>query len=205
MRLRKKMKLKVCGMRDSDNIQELMEVKPDFMGMIFYPKSSRYVEELPQTDLDVATVGVFVNESTEVIQEKSKKFGFQMVQLHGSESVEQAEELKLLGFKVIKVFGVMDQLPLEEMKPYESTVDYFLFDTKTSQHGGSGQKFDWSILESYDLDKPFFLSGGIDLEDLESIKALNIPQLYAVDINSRFERAPAVKDIQKIKSFKHQL
>ena len=199
------MKLKVCGMRDSDNIQELMEVKPDFMGMIFYPKSSRYVEELPQTDLDVATVGVFVNESTEVIQEKSKKFGFQMVQLHGSESVEQAEELKLLGFKVIKVFGVMDQLPLEEMKPYESTVDYFLFDTKTSQHGGSGQKFDWSILESYDLDKPFFLSGGIDLEDLESIKALNIPQLYAVDINSRFERAPAVKDIQKIKSFKHQL
>ncbi|HCX23622.1 MAG: N-(5'-phosphoribosyl)anthranilate isomerase [Flammeovirgaceae bacterium] len=199
------MKLKVCGMRDSDNIRELMEVKPDFMGMIFYPKSSRYVEELPQTDLDVATVGVFVNESTEVIQEKSKKFGFQMVQLHGSESVEQAEELKLLGFKVIKVFGVMDQLPLEEMKPYESTVDYFLFDTKTSQHGGSGQKFDWSILESYDLDKPFFLSGGIDLEDLESIKALNIPQLYAVDINSRFERAPAVKDIQKIKSFKHQL
>ena len=199
------MKLKVCGMRDSDNIRELMEVKPDFMGMIFYQKSSRYVEELPQTDLDVATVGVFVNESTEVIQEKSKKFGFQMVQLHGSESVEQAEELKLLGFKVIKVFGVMDQLPLEEMKPYESTVDYFLFDTKTSQHGGSGQKFDWSILESYDLDKPFFLSGGIDLEDLESIKALNIPQLYAVDINSRFERAPAVKDIQKIKSFKHQL
>ena len=205
MRLRKKMKLKVCGMRDSDNIRELMEVKPDFMGMIFYPKSSRYVEELPQTDLDVATVGVFVNESTEVIQEKSKKFGFQMVQLHGSESVEQAEELKLLGFKVIKVFGVMDQLPLEEMKPYESTVDYFLFDTKTPQHGGSGQKFDWSILESYDLDKPFFLSGGIDLEDLESIKALNIPQLYAVDINSRFEIAPAVKDIQKIKSFKHQL
>ena len=205
MRLRKKMKLEVCGMRDSDNIRELMEVKPDFMGMIFYPKSSRYVEELPQTDLDVATVGVFVNESTEVIQEKSKKFGFQMVQLHGSESVEQAEELKLLGFKVIKVFGVMDQLPLEEMKPYESTVDYFLFDTKTPQHGGSGQKFDWSILESYDLDKPFFLSGGIDLEDLESIKALNIPQLYAVDINSRFERAPAVKDIQKIKSFKHQL
>ena len=199
------MKLKVCGMRDSDNIRELMEVKPDFMGMIFYPKSSRYVEELPQTDLDVATVGVFVNESTEVIQEKSKKFGFEMVQLHGSESVEQVEELKHLGFTVIKVFGVMDQLPLEEMKPYESTVDYFLFDTKTSQHGGSGQKFDWSILESYDLDKPFFLSGGIDLEDLESIKALNIPQLYAVDINSRFERAPAVKDIQKIKSFKHQL
>lgn len=199
------MKLKVCGMRDSDNIRELMEVKPDFMGMIFYPKSSRYVEELPQTDLDVVTVGVFVNEATEVIQEKSKKFGFQMVQLHGSESVEQVQELKQLGFSVIKVFGVMDQLPLEDMKPYESTVDYFLFDTKTPQHGGSGQKFDWNILESYDLDKPFFLSGGIDLEDLESIKALNIPQLYAVDINSRFEIAPAVKDIQKIKSFKHQL
>ncbi|WP_258097916.1 phosphoribosylanthranilate isomerase [Marinoscillum pacificum] len=199
------MKLKVCGMRESDNIRELMEVKPDFMGMIFYPKSARYVEESPQTDLDVATVGVFVNESTEVIKEKSKKFGFEMVQLHGSESVEQAKELKQLGFTVIKVFGVMDQLPLEDMKPYESTVDYFLFDTKTPQHGGSGQKFDWSILESYDLEKPFFLSGGIDLEDLESIKALNIPQLYAVDINSRFEIAPAVKDIQKIKSFKHQL
>ena len=93
----------------------------------------------------------------------------------------------------------------EDMKPYELTVDYFLFDTKTPLHGGSGQKFDWSILGSYDLEKPFFLSGGIDLEDLESVKALNIPQLYAVDINSRFEIAPAVKDIQKIKSFKHQL
>lgn len=199
------MKLKVCGMRDSDNIRELMKVKPDYMGMIFYPKSARYVENMPAMDLDIPLVGVFVNEFTEVILQKSKEFGFSMVQLHGNESVEQSQELKDLGFELIKVFGVMDQLPLKEMKPYVSVVDYFLFDTKTPKHGGSGEKFDWSILSSYNLEKPFFLSGGIDLEDLAIIRNLDLPLLHAVDINSRFELKPALKDIKKIQSFKHQL
>ncbi len=199
------MKLKVCGMRDTENIRELMAVEPDFMGMIFYPKSSRYIEQVPQTTITAERIGVFVNEEVSVIQQKAMEFGFNTVQLHGDESIADASLLKSLGFKVIRVFSVSDQLPKAEMKQYESEVDYFLFDTKTPKYGGSGQKFDWSILQEYDLNTPFFLSGGIELEDLEAIKALNIPQLYAVDINSRFETSPAVKDIEKIKAFKHQL
>lgn len=192
-------------MRDTENIRELMAVEPDFMGMIFYPKSSRYIEQVPQTTITAERIGVFVNEEVSVIQQKAMEFGFNTVQLHGDESIADASLLKSLGFKVIRVFSVSDQLPKAEMKQYESEVDYFLFDTKTPKYGGSGQKFDWSILQEYDLNTPFFLSGGIELEDLEAIKALNIPQLYAVDINSRFETSPAVKDIEKIKAFKHQL
>lgn len=192
-------------MRDGANIQELMSVQPDFMGMIFYPKSSRYVAQDPGVDTAVARVGVFVNETVEVIHQKAQEFGFEVVQLHGNESVEDAIALKQLGYTVIKVFSVSDQLPQGSMRPYEEVVDYFLFDTKTPKYGGSGQKFDWHMLKNYTLSKPFFLSGGIDLDDLASIKALNIPQLYAVDINSRFEISPAMKDIEKIKAFKRQL
>ncbi len=200
------MKLKVCGMRDWDNISELMkEVTPDYMGMIFYPKSARYIEKVPQVIVTAIKVGVFVNEQLDSIVQKSKEYGFNTVQLHGSESPEMCAELKTRGFDVIKVFGVMNELPIGQLKQYTSTIDYILFDTKTPQHGGSGQKFNWDILLGYPLDKPFFLSGGIDLDDLEEIKSLNIPQLYAVDINSRFEIAPAVKDIEKIKAFKRQL
>lgn len=199
------MKLKVCGMRETENIQELMALEPDFMGMIFYPKSSRYVSEVPQIDVSATKIGVFVNEDITVIQQKAEEFGFDMVQLHGDEPIGQASILKSLGFRVIRVFSIIDSLPMEQMRAYENEVDYFLFDTKTPQYGGSGEKFDWSILKGYNLTTPFFLSGGIDLGDLESIKALNIPQLYAVDINSRFEIAPAVKDIKKIKAFKQQL
>ena len=192
-------------MRETENIRDLMAVKPDFMGMIFYPKSSRYIEQVPQTTITAERVGVFVNEEISVIQQKAEEFEFNTVQLHGDESIADASLLKSLGFKVIRVFSVTDQLPMAEMKQYQSEVDYFLFDTKTPHYGGSGQKFDWAILNQYDLDTPFFLSGGIELEDLEAIKKLDIPQLYAVDINSRFEVAPAVKDIEKIKAFKRQL
>lgn len=192
-------------MRENDNIKELMSVGPDFMGMIFYPKSARYVEDVPSVEVSAEKVGVFVNESVERIQSKARKFGFNYVQLHGSESADDAEQLQALGFAVIKVFSVESELPLEQMKPYMPVVDFFLFDTKTPKYGGSGEKFDWSILKSYDLDKPFFLSGGIDLEDVEAIKSLKIPLLYAVDINSRFEIRPAFKDIDKIKGFKDKL
>ncbi|MEQ8472281.1 MAG: phosphoribosylanthranilate isomerase [Marinoscillum sp.] len=199
------MKLKVCGMRDDENIRQLMELKPDFMGMIFYPKSARYVTEVPQVASSVERVGVFVNEETEEIIRKAEEFGFKYIQLHGKEPVEQVKELKEMGFTIIKVFSVDTKMPLEEMKSYYDYSDYFLFDTRTPQYGGSGVKFDWSILQSYDLDKPFFLSGGIDLDDIVEIKRLNLPKLYAVDINSRFEISPAMKDIKKIKAFKELL
>lgn len=199
------MKLKVCGMRSDENIRELMTLKPDYMGMIFYPKSSRYVDKCPQAEVSAQKVGVFVNASHAEIVAKSRDFGFNMVQLHGNESIDEVKKLKASGFKVIKVFSVESELPLEQMLPFEPLVDYFLFDTRTPDYGGSGRKFDWSILSVYTLSKPFFLSGGIDIEDIELIKNLDIPQLHAVDINSRFELEPALKDIEKIKAFKDRL
>lgn len=200
------MKLKVCGMREAENIKALLEIKPDYVGMIFYSRSSRFVEQLPEVDFGhVTRVGVFVNANLEEIEEKAEVFGLDLLQLHGDESVEMVADLKSKGYQVMKVFSVMDQLPLEEMRAFEPYVDFFLFDTKTPKYGGSGQQFDWEILKGYNLKKPFFLSGGIDLEDIEKIKELNLEQLYAIDVNSRFELAPALKDIEKIKALKAKL
>lgn len=199
------MKLKVCGMREAENIRELMGLNPDFIGMIFYAKSPRFVSDPPQVTISAKKVGVFVDAYTDYILEKVAKFQLDLVQLHGEEPVAQVMALKGLGLSVIKVFSVNDQLPLEEMKPYLPYVDYFLFDTKTPGYGGSGQKFDWGILGGYDLDKPFFLSGGVALEDIEVIKTLKIDQLYAIDVNSRFEISAGVKDIAKISLLKQRL
>lgn len=199
------MKLKVCGMRDSENIRQLMELKPDFMGMIFYPKSARYVMEPPDTDIEAECVGVFVNASIAEITDKASRFDFHWVQLHGDESPETASQLKFAGFQVIKAVSISESLPVEQMLPYEPFVDFFLFDTKTPQYGGSGVKFDWEILRNYTLEKPFFLSGGIDLDDVQIIKDLKLEKLYAIDVNSRFELEPALKDIEKIKALKAKL
>lgn len=200
------MKLKVCGMREAENIQSLLNVKPDFIGMIFYPKSSRFVTTTPEINFgDIPKVGVFVNASITEIEEKALQYDLKWLQLHGNEPVEQVKELKEKGYQVIKVFSVLDSLPTEQMMLYEPYVDYFLFDTKTPKYGGSGHQFDWSILKGYGLKKPFFLSGGIDLDDIEKIKEMNLELLYAIDVNSRFELSPAVKDIEKIKALKAKL
>lgn len=200
------MKLKVCGMREADNIRDLLALEPDYMGMIFYEKSPRCVMEMPNADLSgVEKVGVFVNASDEEMKEKAQTYGLDLLQLHGEESVDQVKRLKEEGFKLIKVFSVTDELPIASMQAYSPYVDYFLFDTKTPAYGGSGQKFDWGVLKDYDLDKPFFLSGGIELDDLDAIRQLGMKQLYAIDVNSRFELAPAVKDIKKIKALKDKL
>lgn len=200
------MKLKVCGMRESQNIKELVSLKPDFIGFIFYEKSPRYVENTPvlQTG-DAQRVGVFVNPTADMVRQKAVEFDLDLIQLHGSESVEFVQRLQQEGHAIIKVFSVLDKLPLDDMKPYEPYVEYFLFDTKTPAYGGSGQRFDWTILQGYDLDKPFFLSGGIDLEDLDAVRALTLPQLYAIDVNSRFEMSPGLKDIGKIKELKNRM
>lgn len=200
------MKLKVCGMREAENIRELVGLNPDYIGMIFFPKSARFVSEQPLVEFAPSKkVGVFVNASTGEMKEKVVSFGLHVLQLHGSEPVEQIEELRDLGVELIKVFSVVDELPLEQMKAYAPLVDYFLFDTKTPDYGGSGQKFDWDVLLGYDLGIPFFLSGGIDLEDLDAIQQLDLKDLYAIDVNSRFELSPGVKDIEKIKALKERL
>lgn len=206
------MKLKVCGMKDSRNIQELAKaVNPDWMGMIFYPPSPRYVgdeSEAILTDPFLKKVGVFVNEPLASIQEKAIRFGLSVLQLHGEESVEEVRLIKeKTGLEIFKVFKVGDQLDWSELKPYLPWVDYFLFDTFTKQHGGSGKTFNWDLLKTYPFDKPFILSGGIESEHMNAIVSLKkeVPQLEGLDINSRFEVSPGLKDIERIKAFKEQL
>ncbi len=191
-------------MREAFNIQLLTELNPEYMGLIFYPKSKRYVasNEGLSKQAGIERVGVFVNTTIEDIEEKAIDFDLDLIQLHGDENVDFARALSEKGFRIMKVFCVLDILPIEEMREYEPFVEFFLFDTKSGDYGGSGRKFDWDILKTYSLNKPFFLSGGIDLEDIETIKSMDLKMLYAIDVNSRFELAPGVKDIEKIKELK---
>lgn len=201
------MKLKVCGMKYPDNIRELEEVSPDFMGMIFFPESPRFFDQLKDASLltnKIERVGVFVNDPVSQVNEICKKFNIKYVQLHGNESPNDCRELKNSGYIVIKVFPVYDKLPIN-LEEYKAVADLFLFDTKTNSHGGSGKKFDWSILKKYDNEVPLILSGGIDPESVDEIKALTGVNIFAVDINSRFESEPGRKDIEKIKIFKSRL
>jgi phosphoribosylanthranilate isomerase len=206
------MEIKVCGMRDSENIRNLIsEMKPDWMGLIFYTKSSRFVSEAKATELKkipVKKVGVFVNESEEEIIRKVKEFGLSVVQLHGNESSDfvksLSEKTDCALWKVISVGSEIDWKSLEGYLPF---VDKFLFDTATTAHGGSGKKFDWKILETYPFDKGFLLSGGLDDESADEVLALRkqIPQLQGVDLNSKFEDAPGLKNIEKLVRFKNLL
>ncbi len=202
------LKLKVCGMREMENIRELEGVAPDFMGLIFFHKSPRDASTyVVDKDLakGISRVGVFVNPTRDEVLEKAEQYHLDYVQLHGDETVDLARELKEAGLGVIKVFRVDHELPVASMRPFEEYVDYFLFDTKTKLFGGSGKKFDWEILKSYSLDIPYFLSGGIESVDIEHIIQMELPGLYAIDINSRFEVVPGRKDIEKIKKVKELL
>lgn len=206
-----KIKLKVCGMRDRQNIQDLVTVQPDFLGFIFYPKSPRYVgeewdESITQTiPSSIKKIGVFVNESVEKITLLASKYQLDGIQLHGYETPDFCQKIKDRNLLVIKAFSVDEEFDFESIKKYESQCDYFLFDTKTPQHGGSGLKFDWNKLKEYSLSKPFFLSGGIMEDDVDEIKSLNIKHLYSVDINSKFEIEPALKDIKMVERFARKL
>lgn len=204
-----RIRLKVCGMREPGNIREVARLKPDYMGFIFYKKSPRNVKsEIPECDSAASSfkrVGVFVNEDADRILDIGKNYKLDIIQLHGEETVTTCEKIKNAGLGVIKVFRIDNEFDFKELKPYVETVDYFLFDTKGKYYGGNSISFDWSILENYDLDTPFFLSGGIDEGDIQAIRKLNHPKLYAVDINSRFEINPGLKNKEKIKRFKQHL
>lgn len=206
------MEIKVCGMRDPDNIRELLDqVKPDWMGLIFYPKSPRFVSDQSANQiagLPVRKVGVFVNAEEEEILNKIREFDLSAVQLHGQETPAFVESLsKKTSVEIWKVISVKDQIDWETLKGYLPFVSKFLFDTATSAHGGSGKKFDWTVLETYPFDKGFLLSGGLDEESSEEVLALSekAPQLEGVDLNSKFEDAPGVKNIEKLKFFKKYL
>jgi len=221
------MKLKICGMKYEDNMIAISELQPDYLGFIFYKKSTRFFDtSIPEIPKGIKKTGVFVNASQEEILNKVQVYDLQAVQLHGSESVKFCEELqeKLnsiaddemlnqvqhdnfnMYIEIIKVFSIKDEFDFTTLKPYEAFVDYFLFDTKGKLPGGNGVTFDWTVLENYPSKKPFFLSGGIGLETLpkleEFLKSKASNYCYALDINSKFEIAPGLKNVEELERFK---
>lgn len=198
--------IKVCGMRDSKNVKALAELNPDFMGFIFYAKSKRFAEDvldkkvLADLPSEIKKVGVFVNETTETIHTICQKYGFQYIQLHGDESVEECKKMKSLNYKVIKAFGIDEGFDFDSLLAYEPYVDYFLFDTKTKDYGGSGQVYDWSILNQYKGEKPYFLSGGISEENIKSALEFNDERMQVLDLNSKFEIEAGLKDIDLLRT-----
>ena len=196
--------IKVCGMRDAENIREVEALGIDLMGFIFWPKSSRYVSERPAyLPTHCKCVGVFVDEDIETVKRIAEDYDLDFIQLHGHESPEYCAQLK--GLKLIKAISVSGQDDIATYKTYEGLVDYFLFDTKCPSVGGSGQQFDWSVLSAYDGNTPFLLSGGIGPDDTERVKASHHSKCVGIDLNSRFEIAPGLKDINKLKDFLNAL
>ena len=199
------MKIKICGMKYPDNILEIGSLLPDYMGFIFWDKSARYFDGIiPELPKSIKKVGVFVDASLEEILEKIKTHNLQAIQLHGHESVEFCESVKKNIPKlidIIKVFPILDTFDFCILTPYEKVCDFFLFDTKGKLPGGNGTSFDWTILKQYSSSKPFFLSGGIGIEEFDTIREIlktNLP-IYAIDVNSKFEIEPGLKNVQLCK------
>ncbi len=197
-------------MKHHKNIKELSTLPIDYMGFIFYKKSARYIEDKIDFDLvreipsHIKKTGVFVNEEVYSIFNAIAHYNLDVVQLHGDESREVCKELKG-HVKVIKAFQLVDNFDFSKLEKFIPHVNFFLFDTLTESYGGSGKKFNWEILKNYNYDVPFFLSGGIDETSAEVIKNLNYKQLHAIDINSKFEINPGLKDVEKIQSFIQKL
>ena len=194
------MKLKVCGMKSENNISEISKLNPDFMGFIFWPKSKRFFNEKSiRISNKINKVGVFVNQDYDFIIDKINNFELDFVQLHGEEDYQFCKKIKYQ-CKLIKVFNIGSDFDFEILNSFESVCDYFLFDTKGDSYGGNGIKFDWKLLKNYPSKKPFLLSGGIDITDFKEIlkiKELKIP-LIGIDINSKFEFEPGLKNIKKV-------
>jgi phosphoribosylanthranilate isomerase len=205
-----KLKWKVCGMKEPENMARVLELGPDYMGFIFYERSPRYVGNQwagPAVDFPETTskVGVFVNEQPETVKSLAKKYRLDYLQLHGQETPEYCRELSQAGHCLIKVLNPETIQSTGQMDAYKPWVDFFLFDTPGKQHGGSGQTFDWSLLRQYDNEVPVFLSGGISLDNIKMVSELEPLNLAALDINSRFETRPGLKDIAMLSAFKNKL
>ena len=188
------------------NPEEVATLRPDFMGFIFWEPSSRYfVGEMPPLPSSIKKVGVFVDAPLEEVLEKTEQYQLNAVQLHGKESADYCAALRQSNSDIIKVFSIKDDFDFDVLKDYEAVCDYFLFDTKGKLPGGNGYTFDWSVLEKYPSDKPYFLSGGIGLDSKEKLIAfLNSPaskNCFAIDVNSKFETAPGLKNMKDLKIF----
>lgn len=195
-------RIKICGLRNKHNIQDVLGVEPDYLGFIFYRQSPRYVgEDFVLSDTlnpGINRVGVFVNETTETIMEMVMKHRLNFVQLHGEETPQQCKTIKKKAIRVIKAFAVDDDFDFKITIPYEAHVDYFLFDTKGIARGGNGVTFNWDLLKNYNGSQPFFLSGGINPENVGDIRQLDHERLFGIDINSGVESAPGMKDVEKL-------
>lgn len=205
------LKWKVCGLRD--NIAEVVALQPDYIGFIFYKKSPRYVGEnfvLPEiANSTIKKVGVFVNEAFNVVYNTIRKYKLDYAQLHGYETPEYCKKLKSKGIKIIKAFQVDDNFDFSQLSEYQSVTDYFLFDTKAKQYGGSGKSFDWQVLKKYSMpvskrgmENKYFLSGGISLGNLDAMEKLDINKIHALDVNSKFEISPGLKNIALLEELK---
>lgn len=197
--------VKVCGLRDEQNIQDICQLQIQWIGLNFYKPSSRYIatyekESISKIPNHIKRVGVFVNGDLETIRQIVEQYELDYVQLHGDESVSFCESISTF-CTVIKVFRIDSEFKMPLTEDYESTVDYFLFDTNSKHFGGSGKKFNWDILSQYTGTTPFLLSGGIGPEDTTDLKKLEHPQFIGIDINSKFELAPAVKSKALIETF----
>lgn len=227
---RARVRLKVCGMKYQDNIQAVADLQPDYLGFIFYEKSARcFNTSIPNISETIKKTGVFVNETVDFVLEQIQKHNLQAVQLHGEESPEYCKTLRRChseliseshqenlkqvqvdkSLEIIKVFSIKDEFNFDVLEPFETACDYFLFDTKGKLPGGNGYTFDWNVLNEYPSTKPFFLSGGIGLDEANKLNDFNkstaSKYCYAIDVNSKFEIEPGLKDIEQLKEFKAQL
>lgn len=196
--------VKICGMRDQQNIMQVASLGPQYMGFIFYPHTPRFVgwdfripADLPAF---INRVGVFVNESNQVIISTAKAIGLNFVQLHGNETADQCRELKAAGLNVIKVFSIDDDFDFKASDAYREVVDYFLFDTKGKYYGGNAVTFNWNVLRKYDQEIPFFLSGGLSPENVNKLGDIQHMNIHALDLNSGVELSPGLKNVEKIKA-----
>lgn len=202
--------IKVCGMRDADNIRQVEALGIDWTGFIFWPQSSRYVSQRPSyLPTRCKRVGVFVDASVDEVVDKVREYVLDIIQLHGKETPSYIQRLRpLCGDRVaaiVKAFNIATTEDFNQTKAYEGIADRFLFDTKAKMVGGNGTKFDWTVLAAYKGTVPFILSGGIGPEDAERVKAFHHPLLAGIDLNSRFESAPAYKDVNLLRTFLENL
>jgi len=205
------MKLKVCGMKYQDNIQEVATLQPDYLGFIFYEQSARHFDahRIPEISNTIKKTGVFVDADLDFVIKKISKHNLKAVQLHGNETPEYCKQLRGKNIEIIKVFSIKNEFDFSVLKLYDDIVDYFLFDTKGKLPGGNGYVFDWTILNNYPSTTPFFLSGGIGLSQIDDINKFQKSEAskycYALDVNSKFEIEPGLKNIEDLKKFKNNL
>ena len=199
------MLIKVCGLKDSQNILSIDALHPDLVGLIFHEGSPRFIGKniIPKTT--TKKVGVFINSTIDSIIQQSDKYDLSYIQLHGNENISMVKELYNKGYKIIKSFSIGETIDNSIMQSFSPFCEYFLFDTKGENAGGNGLKFNWQLLDDYKLKTPFLLSGGISGEDIEEIKKIKHTAFAGIDINSRFEISAGIKNIELIKNFINEI